>query len=296
MLYLGTSKTGASTLPSIIYEERGITGYNLFTMMATPATMYYQLLNALQYQTPKVVVLDYNGLLATRDADDVAYAATYSVVVNNIKNPFLKWDVVRDIVKHNESQSVLYYYFPLLRDHSRWTSLRESDFIRVLTYYNGQKGMNLYLSAEEHAFPEVFPVVFQQSLEVQPESVEYYDRIIELCRSKGIQVAAVMAPQLWYTTDEADVYASFSEEKGVPFCDFNSKERVEEIGLDPKTDYVDQLHLNSYGGAKVSAFIARWLDEQFDLPDHRGDPAYAQWDEAVQKLHLKLWHEQLQEE
>ena len=39
-------------------------------------------------------------------------------------------------------------------------------------------------------------------------------------------------------------------------------------------------HLNYYGAVKFSHAFGDFLVQEFDLPDHRQDPAYAAWNEA----------------
>ena len=45
--------------------------------------------------------------------------------------------------------------------------------------------------------------------------------------------------------------------------------------------YDDVGHLNPDGASKTTAYLGQWLRENFDLPDHRGDSAYAHWDEYL---------------
>ena len=39
-------------------------------------------------------------------------------------------------------------------------------------------------------------------------------------------------------------------------------------------------HVNVVGAQKVTAFLEDWLEENYDLPDRRGDAAYASYDAA----------------
>ena len=53
-----------------------------------------------------------------------------------------------------------------------------------------------------------------------------------------------------------------------------------EVGLDVDydTDCVDpHSHLNPSGARKVTDFLGRLLREEYDVPDHRAEPAYASW-------------------
>ncbi|MDO9176665.1 MAG: hypothetical protein Q7V62_17800, partial [Actinomycetota bacterium] len=49
-------------------------------------------------------------------------------------------------------------------------------------------------------------------------------------------------------------------------------------GLDFKTDFFDPGHPTYVGAAKVSARLGEYLARTYGIRDHRGDPAYAQWE------------------
>lgn len=53
----------------------------------------------------------------------------------------------------------------------------------------------------------------------------------------------------------------------------------DELGLNPETDMAEASHLNYRGTEKLSRYLAGWLASNYDLADHRGDEAYASWDE-----------------
>lgn len=58
VLFLGSSHGVTSFLPQELYNQYGITGYNLGCEQQGMVTSYYWLKEALRYQSPKAVVLD----------------------------------------------------------------------------------------------------------------------------------------------------------------------------------------------------------------------------------------------
>ena len=75
---------------------------------------------------------------------------------------------------------------------------------------------------------------------------------------------------------------AFAAEQGVDYVDFDTEEIRAQVGLDPAVDYYDQGHVNLTGSVKVSEWLGNYLDQTYDLPDHRGEEAYAQWDIDLQ--------------
>ena len=58
VLFLGSSHCVTSFDPQVLYDEYGITSYNLGSGAQSIMVSYYWLEEALRYQSPKVVVLD----------------------------------------------------------------------------------------------------------------------------------------------------------------------------------------------------------------------------------------------
>ena len=77
-----------------------------------------------------------------------------------------------------------------------------------------------------------------------------------------------------------------TEAFGVPFFDMNLY--YEEIGLDFSQDFSDPHHVNVQGADKVTKFLAKYLVEEYDLQDHRGEPEYASWDELYEEYRVSV--------
>ena len=68
-----------------------------------------------------------------------------------------------------------------------------------------------------------------------------------------------------------------ADELGVPFVNMMRMDIV-----DNQTDCYDwQGHLNPDGASKATAFLGAWLKAHYDLPDRRGDSAYAHWNDSL---------------
>ncbi len=98
-------------------------------------------------------------------------------------------------------------------------------------------------------------------------------------KDQGIQVVLTNLPYPCPNNNEEQLYTNAvvytAEEYGVDYLDFVYMDQI----VDYSTDCYDPAsHLNPSGAWKVTDFIGQHLAEAYDLPDHRGEPAYAPWD------------------
>ena len=52
------------------------------------------------------------------------------------------------------------------------------------------------------------------------------------------------------------------------------------MDIDWKHDFYDTRHVNIQGAEKFTDYIVDWIEKEYDVEDHRGDPAYNSWDDA----------------
>ena len=104
----------------------------------------------------------------------------------------------------------------------------------------------------------------------------------------------VSAPHFTWTTEKSNGVSRLAEKQGLPFVDLNL---AEDLGIDWEQDTSDGGdHLNHSGTSKVSTYLGRLLRDEYGLADHRGDPAYASWDEALADFEYRVENEILGED
>ena len=71
--------------------------------------------------------------------------------------------------------------------------------------------------------------------------------------------------------------ASFVQSHGFKVLNCNTYEICEQMGLDWKTDFYNDHHVNYLGAEKYTDFFANYLASHYSLPDRRGDTRYQSW-------------------
>lgn len=277
VLFVGSSPVYAAVSPMIIWKEAGITGMNLATSNQTVMALYYSLLNAFETALPKAVVLDFRDLHEFRPADDDRYYYVYRKTHDTIESIPLKLQLAQDVFRTGGGFE---YLFPIFNQHERWCELGQSDFgYPAREYYVFGRGALMRRKTEEVVLSGTYDEDLKP-VEHDPISLSYYEKIIDLCREKGIKLFCLIAPSANLDKRMAvhNGIRLYCEEKEIPILNYNEPSLVKEIDLDYAIDFYNEEHLNANGAVKLSSSLAGHLDELFDLPDHRGDPAYEQWD------------------
>jgi hypothetical protein len=174
---------------------------------------------------------------------------------------------------------------PLNMYHSRWSELTVRDFLPG-------KNSNVAYARGAMYFSRAEPVSEQVAYSGMRE--EAYQRDIaciremaRLCEAKGTRLVLFTSPSRWrpgigdqllLTRLEADLGTVFPS---VSYLDMNTV--AQDIGVDYKTDYGDELHVNHRGAVKLSRWLAGHLTREYGVADHRGDAIASRWNAALRK-------------
>ena len=173
--------------------------------------------------------------------------------------------------------------------HNRYAEVGWDDFIFPPT--NGDRG-NTWKGYIETDLVEAHesPFMAQSSArkKMKPRTEEYVRKIFELAQAENVPLMVVAFPNPDYVNDQLyynSLWAA-ADEYGVPYINYNDPSI--DIGLDYSLDFADWQHLNVRGSIKLSMKLGQDLMERYDLTDHRGDPAYASYDECA-----RIWFDKL---
>ena len=110
----------------------------------------------------------------------------------------------------------------------------------------------------------------------------------ELCEKNNAQLLLVSmpSPKNWNHKRHAEIQ-KYADGKGITYLDLNKK--GEELGLNWTEDTQDKGdHLNVYGAEKVTSYLGNYLEENYELEDHRNDPTYEAWNQLAEQYKQNL--------
>ena len=113
--------------------------------------------------------------------------------------------------------------------------------------------------------------------EYASRSLDYFKRILELCRENNIALILVTPPRTDWTYGKYLSLKEFAESQKLEYIDYNLLENMERAGLTYQTDFQDINHVNANGALKLSKDLGEYLQNKYQFTDKRQDPAFAQW-------------------
>ena len=246
---LGDSLSTAGFSPMELWREQGYTSFNIGADGIRMQEAYYAVVEACENQKPKYLMIE--SLVLFRYAMGQDLQMTLS--------------------------QPLYHRFPFLKYHNIWKSLVEEEGIMV--YHRGYTvNQNVWEYDGEEDYLDLDINDPNSKMRVSAFNSLVFDRIKKFCDKRGIQIIIYSMPSAKnYNQVRIDAMESFAKEKGVTYIDLNGK--LDELGLDWSQDTNDGGdHMNLNGARKVVKYFGNYFRNNLDLTDHRGDPAYSDWD------------------
>ncbi len=293
VLFIGDSHVVNDVLPMELWRDYGIASYNIASYGNTMAVSYWAMMNALDYATPKLMVIgtmdvEQNYKLSGSSSDvhtaldAFPLTLTKARAIEDLMNGYAVDDDGRYYADMKGE-----YYFTLGKYHSRWSELTPNDFHPAFT---SAKGGELAVGV---ATPRDYELI-DEGLLMGEDTVgfDYLRRMIEECQRRGIDVLLTNLP---YPATETQQMASnavyyVAQDYGVDYLDFVYLDQV----VDYRCDMYDSYsHLNASGAQKVTDYLGRYLRDHYDLPDRHEDAAYLEQWNADYAEYLQMKHDVL---
>lgn len=267
VLFLGSSYGAAAFSPQVLYNNYGISSYNLCCEQQSLLTSYYWLQEALRYQSPKVVVIDPALLFTWEEASPLNSSEPYTRSALD----FMKWSpvkkqAVKDVCFWDPEHKEISYYYPLFRYHDRWKDLEPEDFnASLLRSKFGLHGYVMLSSESENTEYIPFYPDYEKYQEMLPVMQGYLERIFELCVQNGMGLFFVRTPACSATIGQFDTLQQYADTHHLSYFDLNEARFYEKIQYDFAKDNAENSHANYKGAAKITDFVGEVLVEGFGL-------------------------------
>ncbi len=277
-LYLGSSHSYCTFDPEIIDGILGTNGYQLGMPLQHYDSTYYTLREALNYQKPKIVVLElYWDML-----DDEFELTQAGYLFQVMKNKKLEADYIKEVFPLSEKVKYKLNIFRYQSDYFAYRNQKLKDKLEnnlgVFTpQKKKQKGIEKYRSkgytycnysmlADEYDKTNQFKNLDGLNWKSAEEQINYVKKIADLCNENNIRLVFVTAPIANVSMEFIKNYdiihnklQEIADSNGVKYLDFNIVNK--EQSLLTNDNFRDDAHLNHSGVEIVDKYFANWLRE-----------------------------------
>lgn len=277
VLFLGSSQMIYAAQPIILWEQYGITSYNMATSATTIPGNYWSAKIAFETQTPKIVMLDCTfAYMETKTFNELP--RIHSAIDGFWPSP-ATYEAINDLVDE-PSERFEFYWSPYIY-HTRWKELCEEDFVEISDHGAGGAYLRNNITNLDGIMRQ-YPK--EEMWDVPQINLNYIEKLMKLCEKNNSKLLLTVLP-IPICVDYQPVYntlQSWAEERGIPFL--NGYDDSAFWGLDYGTDFVDEAHMNIHGVQKSSAYIGNYLMEHLDIDSSSYDEqTYSFWDERMQE-------------
>ena len=272
VLFMGTSHVINGIYPMELWNDYGIVSYN-FGGHANPiAISYWQMVNAFDYTTPKLVVID--GFALSEDWKVLKNNKSYAhLSLDSIPFSINKIKAVRDLFEKDDQ---LEFLFEFDIYHNRWKELGQSDFD---SYMANEKGAEFRIGV---AVPDDFSAIDKNAkMLADTIGVEYLEKMITYCQERNIAVLLTYLPfpASAESQKEANRMFEIARKYDVRYLDFMTLRNL----IDFDTDCYDSgSHLNPSGARKITAYLGQDIMSHYDIMDQRNNIDYKDWHKSYE--------------
>lgn len=156
-------------------------------------------------------------------------------------------------------------------------SLSETDFVKPKTKMKGVYEQTAFKIRNKEG-----TAITNEVGELSETQLKILTDIMDYAKENGIQLLFTAVPTRIGSGDQKQINRAFqiAEENGFPGINFNTEEMYQELGIDFSADFCDTNHLNSRGARKLTTYLGKYLAENYDFKDKRGEEQYKSWDDA----------------
>lgn len=272
MIY-GSSHAWNSIDPIEMYKHRGVGAYNYASSWQHINTTELFVYDSLQTQSPKVILIE---CVRTEPLIDVELEGEI-YYTREIKGVPEKKDYLESCFQKDWKKYVS-YYFPIYIFHENWSDVSNWNFNSKEAVENMYSQMGYYPLKGVTEIEIWDPEIIHQ-IPVVEEGQRVLDNIVERCKENNIELILFTAPYN-YGNNYNKALTEYAADRGCTYIDLF--EKVNEIGIDVKTDFADEGHLNDVGAKKISRYLAEYLSENFELTDMREIEGNV-WSEVIEQ-------------
>ena len=280
VVYVGGSAAFVYWEPLRAYNAYGFTSYNFGVNSVTPQSIEYLIKEAQKRQSPKLWIIDVRAFQYGEDrmfSEVPIRNATDALNYSTNRN-----DLIRASVKNKMSR--IKYYLDFFKYKSRLPGVfldsiinKDFSFLNFIDNENKNSLKGFYFVPKTESLNFVDYSLVIDELMIDKKVNKLYIDLLEFCKEEEIKPLFVVHSYIQQEDHkkEYNYMKRVAEEYGFDFL--NTNDYYNEIDLDYSFELYNENHVNCFGAEKYTDFLASYLKNNYELPDHRADVNYKEW-------------------
>lgn len=251
VLVLGSSHAQYSFNPAVFYNETGYYSYVLGTACQAIPVSYEYLKEALETQSPEIVLLEVFTALP-----DVVVCRTDGVtkLAGDEMTGLERYSTIWHI--DNKKESLLEYWFDIIMTHSSWPEKELEDFKPAENEVKDVFMGHVTQMPDNYSRWELTQFEDLNTGTLKDKDLEYILKIKELCDQEGIRLILYKAPYVieQASYDSLQALLRFAEENNIEYV--NGFDHMQEMDFHLGMDG-DAWHNNVWGARKMTEYLSK---------------------------------------
>lgn len=291
---IGSSSCYYAWQPLREFNEYGFTSYNLGSDALQPQSIEYEVKEIIKTQSPKLLMIDLrpfqygNVMSSSEDLLNMERVAPFRNVSDNMKYSMNRYEFIHKTAPTAEDEWT--YQIDISKYHALISELFSAENWKYAfnSYPLTSKGFWYHYESRVVEFDprdnkeEITPL----NDKIRTMFISLLDTIKSECQDT--KVLFLVMPHKDYGRVEGVYNSLYKIIDEYEYDYLNIMDFTDDVGLDRFYDFSDGDHLNLSGATKVSAFIGKYIDMNYDLPDRRNDSEYENWNECY-----RTWNEEM---
>ena len=267
------------------YKTAGFTSYPYAFSINSVLLWKYELDEIEKTQHPKLLVIETNGALYSKDS------YLYDDYCTNIFTEGIPMSANRIKAAFDMSDKPAERLFPFIRYHYKWKNIRKfPSNTNLMLFRQGHaklRGEDGFTYRSDYSTDNLYPLDGSKAPILDKAETALYD-FLKQCKESSIEkIIFIEYPHItnsenrYARQQRANYAADIIRAEGFDYIDLNS--RSDEIGLDIHTDYHDSDHLLASGKIKTTQYLARLIHDKY-LNDYKNqsEKNASEWNESVE--------------
>ena len=271
VLILGTSTMSTALSPLEMYEDEGVSAYNVSTLSQPLVASYYLLRDAYDRNPNSLTTVIIDPSYAISKLTESSYADS---VITAMPFSLNKIEAIEECSKHFEGYDLVAHLIPVLQFHSRWNELSLRNYDTLLKgddqLDTSERG---YIARYGNNYNLLDKELIDLSASVTTEidydderleklytwGKEYLDRIVSFCEEHNLKLIFVKVPKAEWSNLSHDAMQKLANDYDVEYLDLSTPEHRSACKLSYNVDYIDSKHLNVTGMKKATKYVCDYL-------------------------------------